>query len=1020
MADVPAIRITAVDQASAVINQVSRSLGGFAAQILSVAAVTESLRRSLDLGDELKRMQDTLGLSIGKLDQLSIVAKLNGASLDDMAKGFKFLGSSMIEAQTSSSQSARLFSALGVSVKDASGNLRGVDAVMGDTAKALSSIENETVRAAVGTAIFGKSYLQIAATLRNYSEDQERANLVLEKFGGVSQTAANLADDLSDKFTMLGEGSKRALLGALVPGMAAVSAGIDALINSGGRLQSGFGQVVSGVAEWVTGSLIGLKGTFEVVGVSIAGVMASIATGSLEPLRAAREDIKKIFAETAAAQAAIRTAAKFPGLDDGDQISRAASANERLNKTMADQAAIAKILAPAQKQVADGTKEWEKALREWNEQAKLMEQALKAWEKAEQDAREELFKAIESEQKQIEQIRQSTAGYQKQADSINFTTEQLLKKEQARLIELANNLRATEGAGRLAEAYDEQAAAIGRLLDANNSAAFKKSLEEQEAAFQRTYDSISNTITDALMRGFESGKDWAKNFIQTLKNMFATLVLRPIIQGIVAPLAGALAGGVSGTANAAGGVGNLFSSGASLASSAAGGISSIFGASGFTAGLAGDAFLPGALAGGLGGAELGAMLTPIVGALPWVGIAAIAIPAIAKLFDKGPASRTGTFSSGAASLISDPSRDSVFQGSSAFGAFGISKDFWLGPEAGAAFKPTLDAITQLDNTIAGMVGADATGAITAALAGHSITVGLGKEGTDLNASGGPGAILKDRYVTVLTAIDKELGAVVANFAGSGEELANLVIGLVSLNENLTAAADGFEGINTELDKAADRTAMDVFREQGDALDKLMENFDGSTSATLGLVQASNAYYDTAVALIGQIRDITMAIDTMFAGTRENIYLAGRDNDFVYQYLQKQADEKMGLLGTLSDPAAIAKTAQEINDGIVKAFGLLDPASQSALRDQFLAGIDQVNKAANDRLAELGTTVGSAAKSDLQQVKDLLGEIATKMGAAADKQSDAADTQLAAAQTPIQVAVTVTNSSGQEVFSGGGG
>ncbi len=65
----------------------------------------------------------------------------------------------------------------------------------------------------------------------------------------------------------------------------------------------------------------------------------------------------------------------------------------------------------------------------------------------------------------------------------------------------------------------------GRFLPAEEAAAAL-------AVWQRTSDDISKSLTDALMRGFESGKNFAQNLRETMKNMFNTLILRPIIQPI--------------------------------------------------------------------------------------------------------------------------------------------------------------------------------------------------------------------------------------------------------------------------------------------------------------------------------------------------------------------------------------------------------------------------------------------------------------------------------------------------------
>lgn len=77
----------------------------------------------------------------------------------------------------------------------------------------------------------------------------------------------------------------------------------------------------------------------------------------------------------------------------------------------------------------------------------------------------------------------------------------------------------------------------------DKSAAVARVVQEDWA---RTSDQINQSLTDALLRGFESGKDFAKNFRDTLLNMFKTLVLRPVISFIVNPIGNAISGIVSG------------------------------------------------------------------------------------------------------------------------------------------------------------------------------------------------------------------------------------------------------------------------------------------------------------------------------------------------------------------------------------------------------------------------------------------------------------------------------------------
>lgn len=80
--------------------------------------------------------------------------------------------------------------------------------------------------------------------------------------------------------------------------------------------------------------------------------------------------------------------------------------------------------------------------------------------------------------------------------------------------------------------------AAAGTLEGRQAAADAARDAEQE--WQRTAESIEQDLTDALMRGFESGQGFAENFRDVLINMFKTLVLRPIIQPVAQGMAGAV------------------------------------------------------------------------------------------------------------------------------------------------------------------------------------------------------------------------------------------------------------------------------------------------------------------------------------------------------------------------------------------------------------------------------------------------------------------------------------------------
>lgn len=151
-------------------------------------------------------------------------------------------------------------------------------------------------------------------------------------------------------------------------------------------------------------------------------------------------------------------------------------------------------------------------------------------------------------------------------NTIGMTAEQLAYLTSARYDEQIAAKQATIDSignveGREAEValIEEQINALERLKSAAVQKpllqANKKAAEDAAREWQKSTDEINRSLTDALLRGFESGKGFAQNFVDTMKNMFNTMVLRPVISAVLSPVSGAISTGMGamGLSGAAGG-----------------------------------------------------------------------------------------------------------------------------------------------------------------------------------------------------------------------------------------------------------------------------------------------------------------------------------------------------------------------------------------------------------------------------------------------------------------------------------
>lgn len=167
------------------------------------------------------------------------------------------------------------------------------------------------------------------------------------------------------------------------------------------------------------------------------------------------------------------------------------------------------------------------------------------------------MEALQKEQESyLKSIEDAITKQQKENDTIGLTKQQLREYEIAKLeATLASKMMSEtlqDGimyGTKEAETLLKQIDALKKLIalkkkgnaKATEDEALNAALKEQQKlvdAWDKTNDKIASGLTDALFRGFESGKDFAEIFRNELVQMFKTLVLRPIIQPIMGDITG--------------------------------------------------------------------------------------------------------------------------------------------------------------------------------------------------------------------------------------------------------------------------------------------------------------------------------------------------------------------------------------------------------------------------------------------------------------------------------------------------
>jgi chromosome segregation ATPase len=175
------------------------------------------MRRWLDEADKIAKTADKIGLTTEALQSLRFAGGLTGQTIEQTDKSLEQFVKRLGEAAQGTGPLAKELSQLGISVRDANGNLRSTEAVMNDYADAIQNAASPQERLRLAVAAFGKSGAGMVNALRNGSKGLTELKKEAGAAGGVLEdrllrVAERLNDNFSRLTTKVGSGFKRAFL----------------------------------------------------------------------------------------------------------------------------------------------------------------------------------------------------------------------------------------------------------------------------------------------------------------------------------------------------------------------------------------------------------------------------------------------------------------------------------------------------------------------------------------------------------------------------------------------------------------------------------------------------------------------------------------------------------------------------------------------------------------------------------------------------------------------------------------
>jgi hypothetical protein len=573
---------------------------------LSAAAFSGWIKGAVDAADEAGKLAQRMGTTVDQVAGLQLAFELGGSSSEGMGKAMGQLAKRMAEGDDA-------LAGLGISATDANGKMRSTRDVLAEVSDRFKGADDGARKTALAMQLFGKSGAEMIPVLNAGSEGLREMDEMAKKLGlTIDGETAKQAEQFNDTMELVGksgQGVARMVAAELLPMLTNLAGGLLESASGGNRLAGVAQFLANSLKVLFTGGVIGVE-VFNSLGKAIgmaAGALVAVAQGEfrqgLAILKEGSVDIKAGWTSSLAmiekawsgtADAAVVGMAKMtkdlPDLSTktraaADSYAKLLESYQKLAAAGATRAAEQAAEAESGRKLTDAEKDYIRVmsdvaagkvrmidLQRLGIQAKLQENMATAraaesakleaeWLRDSAKANEETAaarrKATDDLQAQVAQDREAIATTGMSARQLAAHQAALLRDAAAAKDRAAVEADLVDWTGKASEEIRRQADLLRERAALADQGVAVKEAQAAAAEWQKTTDSIASGLTDAIMRGFEAGKGGAQVFLDAVKALFRTTILKIAVSPVQSGL-NSFVGGIFGQPQAQGGGGGMF------------------------------------------------------------------------------------------------------------------------------------------------------------------------------------------------------------------------------------------------------------------------------------------------------------------------------------------------------------------------------------------------------------------------------------------------------------------------------
>jgi hypothetical protein len=250
-----------------------------AAAVAAAAIVVRELLKTASAMDEVMKTSQKIGVSAQGLVQLRYAAELSGVSAEALSSSLNLLNKNIATSEKD-------FAKLGISVRDASGNLRNADSVLYDIADKFAEVDDGSGKSAAAMELLGRGGAQLvpllnagAKGLEEMADEASRLGIVFTDEAG---RAAEMFNDNLTRLKKVKEGIVTQVTTEMLPAMVGLSDSLAAAAMDAefmGSATSDLSKIMEG-ATIIGSALFGaLKTLADVLSTALATAIQVVVVG---------------------------------------------------------------------------------------------------------------------------------------------------------------------------------------------------------------------------------------------------------------------------------------------------------------------------------------------------------------------------------------------------------------------------------------------------------------------------------------------------------------------------------------------------------------------------------------------------------------------------------------------------------------------------------------------------------------------------------------------------------------------